>query len=264
LSGLDRHRADTAGAAARAGAGIEFHDRRRAGPPDHARLVASGGDRPRCSDRPDAGPAAARTGGGADRRAGHDRPGCHRRRGLPVEKRGVAYNHQGQRVGRPHVAAWAETAIVLAADLGCGARCTPPASLSRNSPDRERVQLTIRGMHARHDQEHHQDTSSRPEPWRPGARAPAGRCSRASRCARKRRQNHRPPPSCAACPPHLPGNQLCGHPSTPHLVRVCRHGCSEMFDLAGRSKLSGHKVPQFSSMAEPLPPRDISASEGPR
>ncbi len=28
------------------------------------------------------------------------------------KKRGVAYNHQGQRVGRPHVAAWAETEIV--------------------------------------------------------------------------------------------------------------------------------------------------------
>jgi Transposase DDE domain group 1 len=35
-------------------------------------------------------------------------------------KRGVAYNHQGQRVGRPHVASWAETEIVLAADLGSG------------------------------------------------------------------------------------------------------------------------------------------------
>jgi hypothetical protein len=36
------------------------------------------------------------------------------------KKRGVAYHHQGQRVGRPHVAAWAETEIVLAADLGSG------------------------------------------------------------------------------------------------------------------------------------------------
>ncbi len=35
-------------------------------------------------------------------------------------KHGVAFNHQGQRVGRPHVAAWAETATVLAADLGSG------------------------------------------------------------------------------------------------------------------------------------------------
>jgi DDE family transposase len=35
-------------------------------------------------------------------------------------KQGVAFNHQGQRVGRPHVAAWAETSTVLAADLGSG------------------------------------------------------------------------------------------------------------------------------------------------
>ncbi len=35
-------------------------------------------------------------------------------------KRGVAYNHQGQRVGRPHVATWADTATVLAADLMSG------------------------------------------------------------------------------------------------------------------------------------------------
>jgi hypothetical protein len=39
-------------------------------------------------------------------------------------KRGVAYNHQGQRVGRPHVATWAETATVLAADLMSG--CDDP------------------------------------------------------------------------------------------------------------------------------------------
>jgi hypothetical protein len=35
-------------------------------------------------------------------------------------KKGVAFNHQGQRVGRPHVATWAETATVLAADLMSG------------------------------------------------------------------------------------------------------------------------------------------------
>jgi len=35
-------------------------------------------------------------------------------------KRGVAYNYQGQRCGRPHVASWAETATVLAADLMAG------------------------------------------------------------------------------------------------------------------------------------------------
>jgi hypothetical protein len=35
-------------------------------------------------------------------------------------KQGVAFNHQGQRVGRPHVATWADTSTVLAADLGDG------------------------------------------------------------------------------------------------------------------------------------------------
>jgi DDE family transposase len=36
------------------------------------------------------------------------------------KKRGVAFNHQGQRCGRPHIASWAETATVLAADLMAG------------------------------------------------------------------------------------------------------------------------------------------------
>ncbi len=35
-------------------------------------------------------------------------------------KRGVAYNYQGQRCGRPHVASWAQTATVLAAELMAG------------------------------------------------------------------------------------------------------------------------------------------------
>jgi hypothetical protein len=35
-------------------------------------------------------------------------------------KRGVAYNHQGQRSGRPHVASWAEVETVLAAELLSG------------------------------------------------------------------------------------------------------------------------------------------------
>ena len=50
------------------------------------------------------------------------------------KKRGVAYNHQGQRVGRPHVAIWAETETVLAADLGSGnddVRATAPGLLRR-------------------------------------------------------------------------------------------------------------------------------------
>lgn len=36
------------------------------------------------------------------------------------DKQGVAFNHQGQRVGRPHVATWADASVVLAADLGDG------------------------------------------------------------------------------------------------------------------------------------------------
>ncbi len=36
------------------------------------------------------------------------------------KKRGVAYTYQGQRAGRPHVAAWAETEIPLAGDLLAG------------------------------------------------------------------------------------------------------------------------------------------------
>jgi len=49
-------------------------------------------------------------------------------------KQGVAFNHQGQRVGRPHVASWAETATVLAGDLGHGRddpRATAPQLLHR-------------------------------------------------------------------------------------------------------------------------------------
>jgi hypothetical protein len=42
-------------------------------------------------------------------------------------KQGVAFNHQGQRVGRPHVATWADASVVLAADLGDG-RDDPRAS----------------------------------------------------------------------------------------------------------------------------------------
>jgi hypothetical protein len=50
------------------------------------------------------------------------------------KKRGVDWNHQGQRVGRPHVATWAETEIALAADLGDGTddpRATAPDLLRR-------------------------------------------------------------------------------------------------------------------------------------
>jgi hypothetical protein len=46
------------------------------------------------------------------------------------KKRGVAYSHQGQRVGRPHVAAWAETEIVLG-DGTDDPRATAPDLLRR-------------------------------------------------------------------------------------------------------------------------------------
>jgi hypothetical protein len=36
------------------------------------------------------------------------------------KKRGVAYNHEGQRVGRAHVASWAEVETVLAGELVSG------------------------------------------------------------------------------------------------------------------------------------------------
>jgi hypothetical protein len=53
-------------------------------------------------------------------------------------KRGVAYNHHGQRVGRPHLATWAETATVLAADLLAG----------NEDPRRDAAQLLGRALAA--------------------------------------------------------------------------------------------------------------------
>jgi hypothetical protein len=50
------------------------------------------------------------------------------------KKRGVASNHQGQQAGRPHVATWAETEVVLAAELGSGTddpRASAPDLLRR-------------------------------------------------------------------------------------------------------------------------------------
>ncbi|ASL24283.1 transposase (plasmid) [Mycobacterium intracellulare subsp. chimaera] len=66
------------------------------------------------------------------------------------KKDGVEYNHQGQRVGRPHVASWAETETVLAAGLGSGVddpRATADELLARalawlpRGIRREQVQL---------------------------------------------------------------------------------------------------------------------------
>ena len=54
------------------------------------------------------------------------------------KKRGVAYNYQGQRCGRPHVATWADTATVLAADLMAG----------REDPRRHGTELLNRALAA--------------------------------------------------------------------------------------------------------------------
>jgi len=43
-------------------------------------------------------------------------------------KQGVAYNYQGQRVGRPHVATWAQAGLALAADLLGGKDDVRPAA----------------------------------------------------------------------------------------------------------------------------------------
>ena len=54
------------------------------------------------------------------------------------KKRGVAYNYQGQRCGRPHAATWADTATVLAADLMAG----------REDPRRHGTELLNRALAA--------------------------------------------------------------------------------------------------------------------
>jgi hypothetical protein len=87
LTGLDRQRADRAGQqitpvpglASTTAAGLA----RRLTPEQWRGGVRRGG-----GDRPDAGTAARRAGDSAGRRAGHDRPGHHRRGGLrPQEAR---------------------------------------------------------------------------------------------------------------------------------------------------------------------------------
>ena len=134
LTGLDRQRAGAAGQLITPVPGLASTTAAGLARRVHPGAVAGGGVRPGSGDRPGTVAAAGGAGCGAGRRPGHDRPGHHRRGGFCRKKRGVAYNHQGQRVGRPHVAAWAETEIVLAADLGDGTddpRATAPDLLRR-------------------------------------------------------------------------------------------------------------------------------------
>ena len=88
LTGLDRQRADAAGQQITPVPGLASTTAAGPGPADHSRPVASGRAWPGGGDRADAGPAARAAGGGAGRRAGHHRPGHHRRGGLrPQEAR---------------------------------------------------------------------------------------------------------------------------------------------------------------------------------
>ena len=100
LTGLDRQRADAAGPADHPGAGAGVHDRGGPGPAGHPGAVAGGGDGPGGGDRADAGTllpaarAAALAGGPVTIDLDTTDVEVYGRK-----KRGVAYNHQGQRVG---------------------------------------------------------------------------------------------------------------------------------------------------------------------
>ena len=133
LTGLDRQRADVAGQqitpvpglASTTRPGWPGGSRRRSG---RRRARPGSGHRADAAQLP-AARAAALTGGPVTIDLDLTDVEVYGRK-----KRGVAYNHQGQRVGRPHVAAWAETEIALAADLGDGTddpRATAPDLLRR-------------------------------------------------------------------------------------------------------------------------------------
>ena len=94
------------------GAGAGVHDRGGAGPPAYSGAVAGGG---------------GRAGGPVTIDLDTTDVEVYGRK-----KRGVAYNHQGQRVGRPHVATWAGR-VALRADAGYFAGSWPAPPTRRAS-----------------------------------------------------------------------------------------------------------------------------------
>jgi hypothetical protein len=133
------------------------------------------------------------------------------------KKRGVAYNHQGQRAGRPHVAAWAEAETVLAADLGSGTddvRATAADLLRRALaalPERARAggQVAVRAdagyfagqlARAAHDEQIASARSGHPGRFEP---APAEYVPKTARVSVMREANgssrHRLQDGCSTC-----------------------------------------------------------------
>ncbi len=108
LVGLDRQRADAAGQALAPVPGLASTTAAGLA----RRMTAGSGRRWRPGSRrppPDARPAAGGAGGGAGRAEVTIDLDTTDVEVYGRLKRGVAYNYQGQRVGRPHVATWAET-----------------------------------------------------------------------------------------------------------------------------------------------------------
>ena len=103
-------------------------------------------------------------------------------------KRGVAYNHQGQRCGRPHVATWAETETVLAAELLSG-NDDPRASAAGFA-------AAARGLPCRQAREGPGAGARRCGLFRRGT----GPCGAGRHGVRDRRQAHRPAVAAAGRP----------------------------------------------------------------
>ena len=137
LAGLDRQRADRRDSSWHRCRALRPRPRPGAGPADHPGAVAGGGTGLAAVTERMLALLPARAGGGADRRAGHDRPGHHRRGGLRPQEARRRLQPPGA-AGRPAARGdLGETEIVLAADLGDGTddpRVTAPDLLRRALP----------------------------------------------------------------------------------------------------------------------------------